>query len=205
VTRRLQVQLAAEPADRIAADVLAVAWRAQPPGLGGVAAGIDWRLCGRLSGLMEAGTLDAETAVLLPSGGGVRAALVLALPLASGEGALGAWSEDATARALRLEARRVALALPGSGASLDEAVASLVAGACRAWAACEADDAAVLELWLSTDPEDTPGAGRVLRGLQLDDVPEGVALSVCLAAERPSASAPSGGRPAASPIPALVK
>ncbi len=69
--------------DALAADALAVAVGPGRP-LGGLAALVDWRLCGAIARAVRAGlfSTEAEEALLMPTGGRVRIARVFAFGLA---------------------------------------------------------------------------------------------------------------------------
>jgi Cytosol aminopeptidase family, N-terminal domain len=120
---KLVLAVAAEPIERVAADVAVVFFGDERP-LRGAAGRADWRLCGRLSALLRDGRLrgQAGEAALVPSTGGLRARLCVALGLGERDGVdaarLRAVSRDAALRALGLDARSVALALPGAGGEL---------------------------------------------------------------------------------------
>jgi len=115
VSGRLRVALAGGPLERLAVDVAVVGVPSDERPLQGCAGRADWRLCGRLSALLEQGRLrgDLGEAALLPSTGGIRAPLVLALGHGQRVGLdaarCRAIARDAVARALDLRAATLAL------------------------------------------------------------------------------------------------
>ena len=135
MSARLVVSVVGEVVDRVDADLAVVGCLEDERPLRGAAARADWRLCGALSALLAEGARSGSEgeAALLPSRGGVRAPRVLALGL----GAMGrrsserlrGVSSEALRRALRLRARRPALALlsPDQGEVGDQ-VEELVVG-----------------------------------------------------------------------------
>ena len=165
MTPGLGLRLAGAPLERIDADVAVVAYFADERPLRGPAARADWRLCGRLSGLLRDGTLHgrAGEAVLLPSTGGLRVDLLLALGL--GERArfdleaADAHARDAVARAVRLRAERLALAPPAVDAPLEERLGALLDGA-RAGLAATPEASLLVEV-LAED-EEAPGVAAWL-------------------------------------------
>lgn len=88
--------LATEPIERLAVDVAVVPIHEGDRPLRGAAGRVDWRLCGRLSKLIDAGRVQgvAGEAVLIPSTGGLRAPLVVAL----GQGPRGAVDAERCAK-----------------------------------------------------------------------------------------------------------
>jgi hypothetical protein len=129
--------------DSLAGDVLVLPFFESDRPLRGPAARADWRLCGLLSTLLEEGGVRGVQgeAVLLPSGGRLRAPLVLAMGLgprpAFGADQLRAATAEAVARVADLNVRGVVFALPaqpGPGTAAErvaEAWLEGVVAACR--------------------------------------------------------------------------
>jgi hypothetical protein len=186
VSGRLRVALAGGPLERLAVDVAVVGMPSDERPLQGCAGRADWRLCGRLSALLEQGRLrgDVGEAALLPSTGGIRAPLVLALGHGQREGLDGARcraiARDAVARALDL--RAATLALPALEARLDE----LLAGVFEAWA----EDRPDLALEIVAAVEEAPAVAEFLRAAR--DLPEGVEVVLPRGAERGPRRSPRG-------------
>jgi hypothetical protein len=134
VTRTLLVEMLGARLERAQADVLVVVFSEADRPLRGAAGHADWRLCGHLSRLVEAGRLDGARgdAALL----GVSQALASARLLALGMGParlareeLRAFAREAATRASGLGFGRVAFALPLGGAAeppLDTQVVALL-------------------------------------------------------------------------------
>lgn len=141
MTATLRIEIDPGPIERARADLAVVGVYADERPLRGATGRADWRLCGRLSRLVAAGRLEGTRgeAVLVPTRGGLRAPLLVALGLGPREAFSAhyweAVTEDAIARGLRLGAVAIALPLPdgefGDFALLQRAEA-LVAGAARA-------------------------------------------------------------------------
>lgn len=187
----VRLGLASGPIERVSADVAVVPLFCDERPLRDTAGRIDWRLCGRLSHLFAARRLGGEPgeAVLVPGGGGVRAALVLGLGL--GERPVSddgeppwprwpSWARDALERASGLAARRVALGMPTFGPALPQRLAELVAAA--------AESGASFDLELAPEPVDRPEAADWLRRASQRSMPAGVEI------QRPAeARHPHGG------------
>jgi hypothetical protein len=195
VSGRLRVALAGGPLERLAVDVAVVGMPSDERPLQGCAGRADWRLCGRLSALLEQGRLrgDVGEVALLPSTGGIRAPLVLALGHGQREGLDGARcraiARDAVARALDLRAATLALPVvesahgaPALEARLDE----LLAGVFEAWA----EDRPDLALEIVAAVEVAPAVAEFLRAAR--DLPEGVEFVLPRGAERGPRRSPRG-------------
>jgi hypothetical protein len=81
VNALLHIEPTLGPVSRVAADIAVVAIYESDRPLQGSAGWADWRLCGQLSALIEAGRFHGSEgeALLLPAGGGMRVPLLLAL------------------------------------------------------------------------------------------------------------------------------
>jgi hypothetical protein len=195
VTGRLRVALAGAPLERLAVDVAVVGIFSDERPLQGCAGRADWRLCGRLSALLEQGRLRGELgeAALLPSTGGTRAPLVLALGRGPREGLDGArcraTARDAVTRGLGLRAATLALPLveQSSGAlPLEVRLRELLAGAFEAWGRDRPD--LILEVVAAT--EEAPAVAEFLRVAR--DLPAGVESIPSRGPERGRRRAPRG-------------
>ncbi len=196
----LKIELELEPLERTRVDVVVVPYFAAERPLRRSAGRADWRLCGRLAELVAAGRLAAEPgeAVLIPSGGGLRAPVVMGLGMGPRErfdaARCGDLAAEAVTRARGLGAK--ALALPfGEFAGeapraddLQEGARHLVAGAARAM------EGARGRLRLCVVPSDATAA-EALRGVQPEALPPGLAL------ELPSAGRPRPARPVPRRLP----
>jgi len=148
--------------------------------LRGSAGRADWRLCGWLSALLERGRLGGARgeAALIPTGGGLRAPLLVALGL----GPRGAFDEAAWAgaaaevvrRSLALRVGSAVLAPPTAAGRLGlrQRIDGLVQGAAGALA--ERPGALLLRLVASA--EEAPRAAELLRGLRPRQLPASVTL-----------------------------
>jgi hypothetical protein len=195
VSGRLRLALAGDPLERLAVDVVVVGIPTDERPLRGCAGRADWRLCGRLSELLEQGRLCGEVgeAALLPSTGGLRAPLVLALGQGPHEGLdrarCRAIARDAVARALELRAAALALPLvePGPRApALEVRLGALLEGACEAWAPQRPEFA----LELVAAAADAPAVAEFLRAGR--DLPQGVHVVPPRGSERGSRRPPRG-------------
>ena len=119
----LAIEIQTARLDQVVADVLVTPFFACDRPLRGPAARADWRLCGRLAGHLERGELTGEQgeAALLPTGGRMRAPLLLAVGLGPrsdfGEETLRDVARSATERLLGLRSGIAGIALPGEAAS----------------------------------------------------------------------------------------
>jgi hypothetical protein len=143
VTATLRIEIDPGPIERARADLAVVGVYAAERPLRGATGRADWRLCGRLSRLVAAGRLEGTRgeAVLVPTRGGLRAPLLVALGLGPREAFPAhhweAVAEDALERGLKLGAAAIALPLPDGEVgdfALLQRVEALVAGAARALA-----------------------------------------------------------------------
>ena len=119
----LAIEIQTARLDRVIADVLVTPFFACDRPLRGPAARADWRLCGRLSDHLQRGELTGEQgeAALLPTGGRIRAPLLLAVGLGPrsdfGEETLREVARSATERLLGLHSGIAGLALPSEAVS----------------------------------------------------------------------------------------
>jgi hypothetical protein len=119
----LAVEIETARLDHVIADVLVTPFFACDRPLRGPAARADWRLCGRLSDHVQRGELTGEQgeAALLPTGGRMRAPLLLAMGLGPrsdfGEETLREVAGSATEKLLGLHSRIAGIALPGEAVS----------------------------------------------------------------------------------------
>jgi len=202
VTATLSLEFDPGPIERSRADVAVVPLFAAERPLRGSAGRVDWRLCGRLSQLIAAGRLEGARgeAVLVPTCGGLRAPLLIALGLGSRDGfdarCWEATARDALERSLKLGASAVTLPLceteVGDFALLEHAEA-LIAGAARALA-----DRGV-DVYLRVVPSrlEARRAAEALRAARPRGLPGSVVLRRTGAALRPTESP----RPRAGPDP----
>ena len=157
------LELAEVPVERIAADLLIVPLfeGERPPR--GAAGRVDWRLCGRLSQLLAAGHWSEGfgQALLTPGGGGVRAAKVMGLGLGHRDQLdLARWEDwvgEALERSGRLDAGRMALAVPASAEPLAGRLARVLSQL-RSKPAPE-------QVCLVTEADETPVAVQWFRGM----------------------------------------
>lgn len=177
----LELELDPGPIARARADVVVVALFEGERPLRGSAGQADWRLCGRLSQLVASGRLRGARgeAALVPTGGALRAPLLIAVGLGELRSfdarAQEEFAADAVRRACELEAR--VLALPFAVGGLDERTlrgraGGLLAGAGRALAGARVG---ALRLRLATAAPQLPRAEAALRGAR-PRLPAGVAL-----------------------------
>lgn len=116
---RLRIALETGPFERVEAEVAVASFFDGDRPLRGCAGRADWRLCGLLSSLLEQGRLAGapSDALLVPTGGRLRAPLLLAVGLgdAGGFGAarVSAAAQAALVRVLDLGARSAGLGIPG--------------------------------------------------------------------------------------------
>ncbi len=211
MTRWLEISAAADPVERVVADVAVIGLFTGERPLRGNAGRADWRLCGRLSGLIAAGGLAGAEgeALLIPSGGGLLAPLVVAL----------GWGErerfdvevcreavrDGVERALRLRAETIALGLPGpESLPLEARLTAALAGAGDVQAPKAVPGEAAVRLRLLAVADERPAVADWLRGALKRPLPGGVCIERPGPEARPRA--PRGTRGA--PVPArrpLVK
>ncbi len=210
MTRRLSVILEAHGLEWVEADVLVVAYGETERPLRGAAARIDWRLCGRLSALIERGALFGRSgeAALLTGGGGVRAPVVLGLGLGAvsllDAARIRALARDATERVLALGAERVALPLVAGGDACPAAdrMGATVEGAAEALVGRAEDQ--TLSLRIVAAPEDLPAAAEWMRRTPQRSLPEVVELHLPSASPAPRAAS-MGAHAGSQPLRPLVK
>jgi hypothetical protein len=212
VSAALAVELETAPIERARADLAIVSFCTTDRPLRGAAGRADWRLCGRLSRLIETGRVagHAGEAVLLPGGGGLRAPLLLALGrgpgAALGPAAAAAFARDAVGRGLGLRATSHALALPGGELgelALRQRCEAIVAGAGEALAARAGGIA--LRLVLVAARENAAHLLDLLRALRPPGFPSAVALRLPGAPARRTALRPETSRNPASARPPPFK
>jgi hypothetical protein len=176
VSAVLRIEIDAGPLERTRADVLVVFYFESDRPLRGGAGRADWRLCGQLSQLIQSGRLTGARgeAILIPTGGGLAAPLLIGLGLGPRNRfdaeACEALGRDAADRARRLGVNSLALPLPDSQAGdleLVERIEALVSGAVAALADVSAqlllrlvsdlaDVAQVQALWSEMVPQSSP-------------------------------------------------
>ena len=185
--RHLTLSLAADPIEQVEADVVVVTFFGDDRPLRGNASRVDWRLCGRLSHLLAEDRVSGKVgdAVLVPTLGGMRAPLVIALGLGPARAfdarRCRAAARDAFERAHRLRARSAALALlelggeeMGIGVRMD----ALLRGILGPTASDAAGDLESFELQLVSAPEEQPAALEWLRSSRRRGLPAGVEIAV---------------------------
>jgi hypothetical protein len=193
VTATLSIEFDPGPIERTRADVAVAPLFAAERPLRGSAGRVDWRLCGRLSELIASGRVAGERgdAVLVPTCGGLRAPLVIALGLGPRDGfdarRWEATARDALERCLKLGASAVALPLclteVGDFALLEHTEA-LIAGAAQALADRPAD----LHLRLVASRLEARRAAEAVRIACPRGLPGSVRLRRAGAAHRPPES-----------------
>jgi hypothetical protein len=210
MTATLTVELDAGPIERTGADVIVVFFFDSDRPLRGGAGRADWRLCGQLSRLILSGKLTGAPgeAVLMPTGGGLAAPLLIALGLGSRNTfdleACEALGREAARRAQRLGARTVALPLPDPQAGdleLRERVDALVTGAVRALAELSVD----LRLRLVPPLAEVARAQKAVAKLASKHRPASVTLRLAGKAVPRSAGSPQGGEGSSTGRPQLIK
>jgi hypothetical protein len=211
VTPELRIEVEGTALERIAAEVACVALFQDERPLRGGASRADWRLCGRISALVEAGRLRGEPgeAALVTTFGGMRARLLLVLGAGPREDfdsrAFEALVQRAVAHAFALKADRLAVCFAegARGQAASEARATgLVAGA--AAAAGAAAPGSQLELVLATAPEEVTRAIDLLRRARPGPLREPVVLRLSTSGARAGRETETG-RPRAVRGAQLVK
>ena len=193
MTATLSVEFDSGPIERSRADVAVVPLFAAERPLRGSAGRVDWRLCGRLSELIASGRLEGGwgEAVLVPTCGGLRAPLLIALGLGPRDGfdarRWEATARDSLERCLKLGASAVSLPLcvaeVGDFALLEHAEA-LIAGAAQALADHRAD----VHLRVVPSRLEARRAAEALRSARPRGLPGSVTLRRAGAALRPAES-----------------
>lgn len=187
----LAVEIETGRLERVIADVLATPFFSCDRPLRGPAARADWRLCGLISDRLEREELrgDLGEAALFPTGGRMRAPLLLAIGLGPrpdfGEETLRELARGATRRLLGLRSAIAAVALPEEALSrLDARRASgvLVEGV----VAVLAEGPRAFRLRLVTAAEE---ASRVRSGL-LETASALSSSELAIRLERPASAAP---------------
>jgi hypothetical protein len=119
----LALEIETERLDRVKADILVTPFFACDRPLRGPAARADWRLCGMISDRLQREELTGELgeAALFPTGGRMRAPLLLAIGLGPrpdfGEETLRELARNAARRLLGLRSGVAGIALPGDTTS----------------------------------------------------------------------------------------
>jgi hypothetical protein len=211
MSARLTVGVDDGPLERTCADVAVVYWFDSDRPLQAGAGRVDWRLCGQISQLIVDGKLCGESgeAVLLQSGGGLAAPLLIGLGLGARNAfdadACEALGAEAARRALALGARTLALPLPDPHAGdleLSERVAALVAGAVRAVAD---SGGAELRLLLVPPAAEVTRVRKAAAALVTRSCPPSVALRLEGLGRPGSEHLPHGAREPAPDHPQLIK
>jgi hypothetical protein len=199
----LLLEIASAPLEAIAAELAVVPCFSEDRPLPGAAGRADWRLCGALSHLVQAGWLrgDAGEAALVPSLGGIAAPRVMALGLGSrsdfGAAALARFASEALRRASRLHAGSLALGWPEKlRLSHDEQAEALVAGAAEAGGPATG----LSRVWLCASASEAAALAQSLRR-RGDTLPPGIALSAALV----GAELKSPARPAEPVAPSIAR
>jgi hypothetical protein len=206
----LTVDLDPGPVERTAADVAVVFFFDSDRPLRGGAGRADWRLCGQLSRLILSGKLTGAPgeAVLLQTGGGLAAPLLIGLGLGPRETfdarACEALGREAVTRARRLGAGTVALPLPDPHAGdldLSARIDALVAGAAAALAEASAD----LRLRLVPPLAEVARAQKAVADLVAKRRPPSVDLRLAGDGAPRSARFPLGEKGSSAGRPQLIK
>ncbi|MEE9607811.1 MAG: M17 family peptidase N-terminal domain-containing protein [Myxococcota bacterium] len=209
MTATLVIEPDPGPIERTRAEVAVVTFFAGDRPLRGSAGRADWRLCGRLSRLLAAGDLEAPgDAALIPTCGGLRAPLLLALALGPGDGFDSRhWeeaAEEAVARCLRLDAATIALPLleaPAGGRELARRVEALVSGAARALAGGSGQ----IGVRVIAAPREAAQAAKLLESTRPAELPNGVELRLPARSRRVGAAPAAGAASVGSNLPPPVK
>ena len=181
---QLVVSIAADPIERVEADVAVVAFFGDDRPLRGSAGRVDWRLCGSLSRLLCADRLSGAPgeAALIPSQGGLRAPIVVTAGLGARAAFDGARcrvaARDAVERGLKLRAGSLALALLEAGADsmdLGARMEAVLRGTLGAAAAARPEK---LALQLVATSEERPAALEWLEAGRRRGLPEGLEFEV---------------------------
>jgi hypothetical protein len=206
----LTVEFDPGPIERTRADVVVVFFFDSDRPLRGGAGRADWRLCGQLSRLILAGKLTGAPgdAVLMPTGGGLAAPLLIGLGLGPRNTfdieACEALGREAVTRAQRLGAGTLALPLPDPHAGdlpLRERIEALVTGAVRALAELSVD----LRLRLVPPLAEVARAQKAMANLLTKPRPPSVGLLLAGDAAPRSARSPLGERGSSTERPQLIK
>ncbi|HEX5067989.1 MAG TPA: M17 family peptidase N-terminal domain-containing protein [Myxococcota bacterium] len=178
------LEIASAPLEAIAAELAVVPCFVEDRPLPGAAGRADWRLCGALSRLVQAGWLrgDAGEAALVPSLGGIAAPRVMALGLGSrgefGAPALTRFASESLRRASRLQAGTLALGWPEKlRLSHEEQAEALVAGAAGAGGPATG----INRVWLCASASEAAALAQSLRRRSAP-LPPGIALAAALGA-----------------------
>lgn len=199
MSRELALEVDATPLERARVGAVVVPLFADERPLRGSVGRADWRLCGKLSRLVEQGHIEGVPgeAALLATFGGLRTPLLLVLGAGSRSQfdarAYGSLVEEAVARALALRVASLGLPFPDApagAAAQERRAATLVAGAAAAMG--EAPDGSEFEVRLLVGREEATRSADLLRRARPGRLPEAVALRL------PAPAAPAGRRPEAS-------
>ncbi len=203
----LTIDLDPGPIERTGADVAVVTFFREERPLRGSAGRADWRICGRLSQLLAAGEVEGlrGEALLMPTRGGLRAPLLVAVGLGErAEFSSDDWevtARDAVERGFHLGASVLALSVPDLGRNTSDyavlqRVEALVAGAARALASL-ASGGAEMRLRLVAPRDQADRMGKALRNAR----PRGIPSSVAVRLPPAVVLRPDGSRPDRGPHP----
>ncbi len=200
----LTIDLDPGPIERTGADVVIVTFFQEERPLRGSAGRADWRICGRLSQLLAAGEVEGlrGEALLMPTRGGLRAPLLVAVGLGRREEFRSddweATARDTVERGLNLGASVLALPMPDLGRNTSDfavlqRVEAVVAGAARALSS-PIRSGAEMRLRLVAPRDQAERMGKALRNARPRGIPSSVAVRLPVAvAPRPHASRPDRG------------
>jgi hypothetical protein len=196
------VEVDAGLVERTRADVAVVFFFESDRPLRGGAGRADWRLCGQISRLILSGKLAgaAGEAVLMPTGGGLAAPLLVGLGL----GRRNRFDADACEALGREAARTVALPLPDPHAGdldLRERVDAFLCGAIGALADLSVD----VRLRLVAPPAEATRAQQVLTGLAPKHRSSSVTLRLKAQPAPGSTRSPQGASSSSTGRPQLIK
>jgi hypothetical protein len=199
----LVLEVAAAPLEAIAAELAVVPYFDDDRPLPGAAGRADWRLCGALSRLVQAGWLRgaAGEAALVPSLGGITAPRVMALGLGPRNDfdapALARFASEALRRASLLRAGSLALGWPERlRIPHAEQALALLNGADEAGGPATG----LSRVWLCASASEAAALAQSLRGCG-DALPSGIALAQALA----GADLKSPARPAEPSAPSIAR
>jgi hypothetical protein len=207
VSATLSIDLDPGPIERTGADVVIVTFFQEDRPLRGSAGRADWRICGRLSQLLAAGEVEGlrGEALLMPTRGGLRAPLLVAVGLGRRKEFRSddweATARDAVERGLNLGAAVLALPMPDLGRNPSDLkvlqrVEAVVAGAARALSSLSSPmrSGAEMKLRLVAPRDQAERVRKALRTARPRGIPSSVAVRLPAAvAPRPDTSRPDRG------------
>jgi hypothetical protein len=207
VSATLTIDLDPGPIERTGADVAIVTFFQEDRPLRGSAGRADWRICGRLSQLLAAGELEGlrGEALLMPTRGGLRAPLLVAVGLGRRQEFRSKdWevtARDAVERGWNLGATVLALPVPDLGRNTSDyavlqRMEAVVAGAARALSSLSSPmgSGAEMRLRLVAPRDQAERMGKALRRARPRGIPSSVAVRLPVpVAPRPDASRPDRG------------